>query len=224
MTRHVATLAVLTVLCSVNAPAIAIADEVLVAMNTVGQTAPGQTRAGFVRGLTNQVLGIVHHSGTPLAVKKQQLEATFMQVVDLRWIAQFVVGKPWDTATAQQRDQYVGLYGKYLSSMYLAGLDEKSEENLRDITVLGMDDAFEDAFMVHTQMVMVQGNNIAVDYMVREEAGQRKVVDIVLEGVSMLKSHRSELGAVASAKGMDGLIAALQDKMNRGETHLASAH
>jgi phospholipid transport system substrate-binding protein len=211
--------------CIFNAPVFA--DGILpqnapVAVTIAATPAMVETRDSYVHGVTTQVLGIIHQSGVPLATKKAQLEKTFLKVADVTWIAQFVIGKPWQSATEQQRAQYVSLYGKYLTGMYLAGLDEKSEQNLRDIKVLDIEDAFDDAFLVHTQMVMAAGNNIAVDYMVREENGQRKLVDITLEGVSMLKSHRSELGGLASSKGIDAVIAALQDKTSRDELRMAA--
>lgn len=220
MVRIAAPLTIVFVLCSFGT---AFADGVMQQAAPMAQVAPMQTREAFVRGLTGQVMGIIHQPDTAIDVKKKQLEGTFLQVVDLGWIAQTVLGKPWEGASAQQRAQYVQLYGKYLSSMYLAGLTETTEQNLREIRVMGMDDAFDDAFVVHTQMVMAQGNNVAVDYLVREENGQRKVMDIILEGVSMLKTHRAELGALASSKGMDGVITALQAKLGGKEMHMASA-
>ncbi len=221
MSRHFASFAVLAFACMVNSQT-ALADGTVQAAPAAA--VQGQTRESFVQGVTGQVLAIMHNGASPLSTKKAQLEQTFMQVVDLNWIAQFVLGKPWDNANQQQRGQYVALYGKYLSSTYLAGLDEKSAAALQDIRVMSMDDAFDDAFIVHTQMVMAQGNNVNIDYLVREDGSNRKVIDITLEGVSLLRTHRSELGALAAAKGMDGVIIALQDKMSRNETHLALAH
>ncbi|MBY0407857.1 MAG: ABC transporter substrate-binding protein [Rickettsiales bacterium] len=174
---------------------------------------PAQSREAFVGGVTQQVLGILHNNGTSLAMKKTQLEHTFGQVTDVAWIAQSVMGSAWESANAQQREEYVGLYSQYLSGTYLAGLDEQTQHKVRDIRVTGMEDMFEDAFMVHTQLVMTEGQPISVDYLVREDGGARKVVDIVLEGVSTLKSHRAELGALAKARGVDGVIRALHDKM-----------
>ncbi len=214
MARHAIPFMVMAALCVVSAPAFA-------AGQVAAQQQQGQTREAFVGNVTGQVLTIIHNPGALLSTKKSQLENTFLQVVDLQWIAKYVMGKPWDAASEQQRKTYVALYGKYLSGTYLAGLDEKSEHNLQDIKVTGMEDAFDDAFLVHTQMVMAQGDNVAVDYMVRETGGQRKVIDITLEGVSLLRSHRSELGGLAASKGVDGVIAALQAKM---ETHVASAN
>lgn len=203
--RQRLTFAAATAILLVNAPAFA-------QMPVVQAQAVVQTREAFTANVAGQVLNIIHNPNTTLSSKKAMLENTFMQVVDLPWIAQFVAGKSWGTANDTQRKRFTALYAKYLTGTYLAGLDEKSVNSLQDIKVTNIEDAFDDAFIVQTQMVMAQGDNVKVDYLVRERDGSRKVIDITLQGVSLLRSHRQELGAMAEAKGMDAVIAALQEK------------
>lgn len=234
MTRHVTSLvisllasqAVLAGICVLNAAAALAAGPGQPAAVAVApraaSPAPDAVRGHFVRSVTAQVLGILHHPGHALSAKKAQLETLFLHVVDLDWIARFVIGAPWEQASPQQRSAYVALYGRYLSGSYLAGLDETSERNLRDIQLLSMEDAFEDAFLVHTQMVMAEGDPVRVDYLVREAGGQHKVIDIVLEGVSLLKTHRQELGTLARSGGMEGIIAALQGRLQGKAVHVAA--
>lgn len=51
-----------------------------------------------------------------------------------------------------------------------------------------------------------------LEFRVRVDLEQPKIIDITVEGVSMAITQRSEFGAVISRSGIDGLIKELRDR------------
>ena len=65
--------------------------------------------------------------------------------------------------------------------------------------------------LVNTRVVRPGQEDIAVDWQISERSGAAKVVNLVIEGVSMLANERAEVGAMLEAQrgSVDGLIRAL---------------
>lgn len=176
------------------------------------------TRQAYVNDVVQRVLNIVQDPAQPHSQKKSLLEREFVRTVDTRWIAEHVAGEAWKQASTQEQNAYAQLYTHYLIQTYMAGIDEQTEKNLRDIRVLGIDSEYEDAFVVRTEMVMREGKNVHVHFVVQEHGAERKIIDVVLNGVSMLHTHREELGTLARTQGMPVVIAKLQDLIARKQT------
>ena len=62
-----------------------------------------------------------------------------------------------------------------------------------------------------TTVVRPGQENIAVDWQISDRSGSARVVNLVIEGVSMLANERAEVGAMLDAQrgSLDGLIAQL---------------
>ena len=68
--------------------------------------------------------------------------------------------------------------------------------------------------LVQTTVVRPGQDDIAVDWQVSARSGSPRVVNLVIEGVSMLANERAEVGAMLeAARGdLDGLIAQLRGR------------
>jgi phospholipid transport system substrate-binding protein len=53
---------------------------------------------------------------------------------------------------------------------------------------------------------------VRIDWRVRERDAGPKIIDVEIEGVSMAISQRSEFSSVVDQRGVDGLIAMLEDR------------
>ena len=61
--------------------------------------------------------------------------------------------------------------------------------------------------IVRAQIVRPSGGNpIDVDFRVRKRDEGYKVIDVSVEGISMLHTHRVEFASVVNRKGIDGLL------------------
>ncbi len=169
-----------------------------------------QTREHFARSFARTVLAIIQDSRKSYGDRKEVLRAAFSQSVDIDWIARFVLGKAWNTATPEQKKRYASLYRSYLTETYVANFAENPDKRIRDIKIFSVSGTGDDTFTVRTQMMLANFENLKVNYLVRDEQGKYKVLDIAIENVSLINTHRTEFAALASARGVEGVITRLE--------------
>jgi phospholipid transport system substrate-binding protein len=163
----------------------------------------------FVDQVATDVLNIVKIDKLSVGDRKSNLSASLGRVVDVDYVAKFVLGRHWRIATPAQQKAYLAAYGPFLLNNYVARLTKYTGQTYK----INGTQADGDAFVVSMQLVDPNGPAVLVDYRVRQDAQTKfKVIDIVVEGVSLLATQRSEFNSVVSNKGLDVLIQALQKK------------
>ena len=83
-----------------------------------------------------------------------------------------------------------------------------ARERLDEIIDLGEGD-----FLVQTAITRPSGPALNYEWRVREGSNGIKIVDVIVEGVSLLVTQRSDFTSVAGQNGIDGLIATLRNKV-----------
>lgn len=163
----------------------------------------------FVDGFASKVLAIVSNSSGSRSDKQAQIETLFSDKVDIDYIAKFVLGPSWRTATAAQQAAYVAAYKPFILKNYSGRLTKYSGQTY---TLKGARSEGDTAYV--TMLINdPDGQNITLDYRLRETGGSFKITDITVEGVSLLNTQRSEFKSVVNSKGIDGLIEALEKQV-----------
>lgn len=167
----------------------------------------------FVDGLAQRVLAVVKDGASSKESKIAAIEQLFSDKVDIDFVARFALGKYWREASAQQQTAYIAAYKPFILKNYAGRLARYSGQTytLKNPRLEG--DA---AFVTMNIQDPNSGQDVTVDYRVGERGhGQYKILDIVVEGVSLLSTQRSEFAAIVDQKGIDGLIEALQQQIAR---------
>ncbi len=140
-----------------------------------------------------------------------EFERLLARYADMPAVAASVLGPPWRSASQGQRQGFVAAFQSYLARKYGAQFDEY--RNAR-IEVTGAKDAGKAGVLVLTRVVRPGQQAIAVDWQISERSGQARVVNLVIEGVSMLATERAEVGAMleASRGSVDGVIGQLRGR------------
>lgn len=162
----------------------------------------------FADSLAQQALNIAK-SDAATAAKQSKLEHLFRSNVDIAWIAKFVAGKHWRSATAKQRVDYLKHYEAFLLKNYASRLTDYSGQSYE---ITSIRDEGDSEYVLAMELINVGEPNVVIDYRIRNSGSTHKVIDIVVEGVSMITTQRSEFGSVISQKGFDFLISALKKK------------
>lgn len=149
-------------------------------------------------------------SGDAKEKKQAKLESLFEKTVDIPWVGKFALGRYWRTATDEQKKKYIKEYGDFLTSHYAGRFAEFSGGSY---TITGATDDGEGEYTVNMQMRAADNKPpVEVAYRVHETNGQLRVFDVIVEGVSMITTQRSEFSSVVANKSLDYLIEKMASK------------
>ena len=167
----------------------------------------------FIKNITQQGIEELVNSNVSAAEKNARFTKLFNQDLDLDFIGKFVLGRYWRTATPQQRKDFIDVYRKLNIQTWSARFDEFKG---RHFEFLGTESSKSpDQIFVNTQVPMDEGAPAQVKWRVKETNGQMRVVDIIIENVSLAQTSRSEYTSYIqkSPNGIDGLIADLRSRL-----------
>ena len=138
----------------------------------------------------------------------QVIDTKFLPHVDVQYAAQQVLGKHWRTATPEQRKRFVDAFYQSMLTTYGDALLDFTADNLRIKPFRG--DANADRATVDTEIRRSNGAAVAVSYGVRKTPAGWKVWDVVIEGISYVRSFREDFGLEIDQKGLDSLLTRLE--------------
>ena len=202
MVRRSLLIAVLVMLAGAFAPVIpaAAAADPTALINNLGSRAL-------------QVLGKDSTQPERVARFRQLLREDF----DVPGIARFVLGRYWNTATEEQRADFVKLFEEYIAIAYSTRLAEYTGETFK---VTGSRPDGESA-IVSSQIIRPAGAApVKVDWRLTGRDGNYKISDVSVDGISMAVTQRSEFASVIQHNGgqVQGLITMLRERMAGGGT------
>lgn len=159
-------------------------------------------------GVSNEVVAILRDSANDTAARKIRLAAVFTRAFDVPQMAQFAIGRSWEAATPADRERYVPLFQRYVVGLYA---DKFSTYSGETVEVLAARPSTGGQQLVATRIKRPGGAApFNVEYRLRPGEGGFRVVDVVVEGLSLLVTKRSEFAAVLQREGLSGLMQRLE--------------
>lgn len=166
--------------------------------------------AKYIESLGNKALTVIQEKGASKDLKQKKLADLFADNVDFAWIGKFVMGRFWRQATNDQKSRYLKNYQDFLTKNYTQRFTDYTSGGFK---VTGAQDNGKSEYTV--SMEISSNHNeppVLVDYKIRKAGAGFRVFDIIVEGVSMITTQRSEFASVLNQKGIDVLIEQLAVK------------
>ena len=167
----------------------------------------------FIQSLADRSLMIMGDNDDLIFDEREiRFRKLVIEGFDLEVIARFVVGRHWRTASVTQRAAYLDLFPDYFVRIYSSRFGSFSGETVEIVGTQKSERG--DSF------VQIRVNSAAVreplhlSFRVRKVESAYKVIDVMVEGISLLVTQRAEFTSVIAKKGFDGFLAALRDQMN----------
>jgi phospholipid transport system substrate-binding protein len=168
----------------------------------------------LVKKVTDEVLAAVKSDKQLAAGDKQKAlklaEEKVLPHIDFQESTRLAVGKSWSQATPEQKQKLVDEFRRMLVRTYSSAIQAYEGQTMK-VQPLRMKPDDTDV-TVHNQYVRAGGKPVQIDYQMRKTDKGWKIYDIVVEGVSLVLTYRSEFDAVVKQQGIDGLIKRLADK------------
>lgn len=184
----------------------------LLTANSANAEINAQKAEDFVKNVTKQGIEEIINSDVPQTEKDQRFAKLFNEYLDLDFIGRFVLGRYWKTATPKQRTDFINVYRELNIKTWSKRFDEfKGKTFVFNGTAPS---SSENQIFVNSVVPMDQGAPAKVVWRVKESNGNFKVVDIIIENISLAITARNEYTAYIrkSPNGLDGLISDLKKK------------
>jgi len=143
---------------------------------------------------------------------------------DTDYAARLVLGQTWRTATPEQRKRFVDAFYHSLLRNYGSALVDFTADRFVILPYKG--DANDTTATVRTEVKRSSGDKVPVNFSLRKVDGAWKVWDVVIEGISYVKSFRTDFGSEVQQKGLDEVINRLEtdNKIGRSGAPGVSSH
>lgn len=173
--------------------------------------APAKPAADFVQGLGDRAIAVLAdpkvNDAQAIEVFRDLLNKNF----DVNTIGRFVLGRYWNTATPDQQKEYISLFERMIVDVYAQRFNQYAGETFK---VTGAQAEGERDAIVTSQVLRPNGPPVNVAWRVRNRDGAFKIIDVVVENVSMSVTQRSEFASVIESNGgkFDALLNALRQR------------
>lgn len=171
----------------------------------------GKNAEEFVAKLGETALTMVTDKALVGEARREEFRKLLQANFDMAWIGQFVLGKHWRRASPDQREAYLKLFEESIVFTYTNQFDEYSGQTFE---VTGNTEA--DRFTMVKSKIVNPANpeaSVLVDWRLIEDNGNFKIVDVVIEGISMGITQRNEYSAVIDSNGgkIDSLLVKMEE-------------
>lgn len=181
-----------------------------------GQPAMAAISAGdaekFINGLGADALGSL--TGKDLSEKDRQtrFRGLLQSNFDMPGISKFVLGRYWKLATPDQQTEFQKLLEDLLTQSYAKAFAQYAGEKFAVNGARSNDDG---STIVNSIINRPNGDIIRLDWRVEDEAGKTMITDLLVEGVSLRTTHRSDFASAIQSNGgtVAGLLDALRQKV-----------
>jgi phospholipid transport system substrate-binding protein len=140
------------------------------------------------------------------------VEKHLLPVFDTKYSARLVLGKHWRTATPEQQERFVNAFYQSLLRNYGSAIVEFTGDRLK-VYPSQVDPKSSNA-TVRTEVKRSNGQSVPVNYTLHKTPEGWKAWDVVIEGISYVKSFREDFGAEIDQKGIDAVI----ERIEKGGT------
>ena len=173
----------------------------------------GGDRAGtFMTGLAQKVIATLSATNITHEQREEKFHALLNEAFDLEHIGKFVVGRHYAKMSPEQRADYHKLFGAFLIKTYARRLGGYSGEQF---VIVGARAGDENEIFVRSRIERPGAPVLDCDWKLRVVDNNFRIIDLVVEGVSMSMAQRQDFQSVVSGSGIDGRMAALRARVER---------
>jgi phospholipid transport system substrate-binding protein len=164
----------------------------------------------FMNSVWERAVELLNKKTDP-AFREARFRELFDTDFDCPGIARFVLGRYWRTASEEEQQEFVKLFEDYVVFVYATRLSNFGGEILK---VRGSR-SDGDGVIVSTDVIHPgAAPPTKIDWRLVTENGAYKISDIIVEGISMMTTQRSEFASVVQRNGgqVRGLISMMRER------------
>ena len=172
----------------------------------------------FIDTLSSAAVKLATNTSLSSSERRQEIANILNQGFDMPWIARFVLGRNWRLATPEQRSDYLNLFQAIVEHTYSRQFTDYSGQK---VSILGHKIGQRKYIFVRSRIYDPKRSNINinVNWRLIPNGNSFKIIDVVIEGVSMGVTQRNEYASVLQRNGnsISALIKAMRESLTKLE-------
>lgn len=160
-------------------------------------------------GTIADVLAALGDESLDMPAKRKRIEEIALARFDFRTTAKLVLKRDWRRFDKAQRAEFVKAFREYLAGSYGSRISRYNQEAV-DVTGARLEPRGD--VTVLTRIRGGEADGVAADYRLRKHrrSGEWLIIDVVIEGISLVANFRSQFAEMISSGGPAKLLARLQ--------------
>jgi phospholipid transport system substrate-binding protein len=173
----------------------------------------GPSAERFITSLADKAITTLTGEDVTREKRAQRFRSILTEHFAVETIGRWVLGRHWRKATEGEREEYLGLFEDLLVITYAERFAKYSGETLVISKSVVNDDQ---DIVVYSLLKRAEGlQPLKVNWRVRERDESFKITDIIVEGISMGQTQRSEFASVIRQNGgeIENLLSLLRKRL-----------
>jgi phospholipid transport system substrate-binding protein len=155
------------------------------------------------------VIAVLRDGSIPRAEQRRRVEEVAYTKFDFSTISRLVLARNWRRLSSTQRAEFEEEFKRHLSLSYGKSLEEYTEQT---VSIDSTRAERNGDVTVRTRILGAAATPLAIDYRLRLRHGEWRMIDVIVEGVSLIQNFRTQTQEIISDVGPERLIEILREK------------
>jgi phospholipid transport system substrate-binding protein len=192
---------------------LAVALSCLVAPGARAATEAEVGARAVIAETVEEVLAVLRDKSVSTQGRIRSIEQIVYGRFDLEVMSRLVLARNWKRFSEEQKAEYVEEFKRYLTNSYGNRIERYDQQTVK---IVGQREEPRGDVVVKTKVVGGEFEGALVDYRLRNQTGDWRVIDVVIEGISMVSNYRDQFKSIISSGGPELLLEKLREKNAAG--------
>ena len=168
-----------------------------------------------VRTVIDDGIAILRNDGLSVDAKRVELQKMVEQYFDFETLAKLVLARGWRQLSEAERVEFTDVFKTHLSLTYSKNIQEYDDEQ---VEINGEQEEARGDRTIMSRVVRPNAEDVFVNYRLRNRDGRWMMIDVVVEGVSLVSNWRAQFREVLGNESPARLIQLLREKNDKLRT------
>jgi len=190
---------------------------ILIGLNLFTGYALAKTPSLSPEQTVKELLDSIHQIKKGKELSEKQIEVNrissqkALRLMDLEKVSQKTLGKYWKARTPEEQKSFVSL----LSQVFVKIAFPSSSQFFANLKIKFLNGEIEEGkALVPVSITSPEQGEIDIDFSLHASEGNWRIIDVILDGVSMRNNLRSQFKKVIRSKGYPELVKRMKKKIN----------
>ena len=140
--------------------------------------------------------------------RRQKVKEVIYARFDFNEMAKRSLGPQWQKRSPEEQKEFVELFTSLLEYSYIENIDSYNGEKIRFVNQRQDKDFAE----VNTKLINNKGQEFSLDYRLQNTNGDWKVIDVVIENISLVNNYRAQFNRLLAKSSFAELLDTMRQK------------